>query len=130
MELTLDIGNTLQHLPTSISLVASVGALFFGVWLKTKKINVEDKVSSSNIQVMQVESLMKQINLLSDELDKTRQQLTDLHLQNVQLMAQLREANKRIGELEASLNKVTQFGDSGFLDSTMLAQTWPEKPGI
>ena len=103
MELTLDIGSTLQHLPTTASLVASFVILILGLWLKIKKSDVEEKKNESDIQIAQVDSLMQQIKLLSDELDRTRKQLTDLHLQNLELMEQLREANKRIGELERAL---------------------------
>lgn len=105
MELTLDIGNTLQHLPTSLSFIASLGILTLGLWLKIKKSDVEEKKSESEIQIAQVESLMQQIKLLSDELDRTRKQLTELHLQNLELMEQLREANRRIGELELVLER-------------------------
>lgn len=103
MELALDLGNTLQHLPASLSFIVSLGILILGVWLKIKKTDVEEKKNQSDIQIAQVESLMQQIKLLSDELDRTRKQLSDLHIQNLELMEQLREANKRIGELERAL---------------------------
>ncbi len=103
MELALDLGNTLQHLPASLSFIVSLGILILGVWLKIKKTDVEEKKNQSDIQIAQVESLMQQIKLLSDELDRTRKQLSDLHIQNLELMEQLREANKRIDELERAL---------------------------
>lgn len=102
MELTLDVGSTIQHLPTT-GLVASFVILFLTLWLKIKKTDVEEKKSESEIQLALVENLMQQIKLLSDELDRTRKQLTDLHLQNLELMRQLRKANRRIGELERAL---------------------------
>lgn len=111
MELALNLGNTLQHLPASLSFIASLGILILGVWLKIKKTDVEEKKNESDIQIAQVESLMQQIKLLSDELDRTRKQLSDLHLQNLELMEQLREANKRIGELERALAQ-THFRES------------------
>ena len=48
---------------------------------------------------------MEQIEMLSDELSKTREQLTNLHEQNINLMAELRNANRRIGELEVLIEK-------------------------
>ena len=103
MDRTFDLGNTLQHLPASLSFIVSLGILILGVWLKIKKTDAEEKKNESDIQIAQVESLMQQIKLLSDELDRTRKQLSDLHLQNLELMGQLREANKRISELERAL---------------------------
>lgn len=103
MEQIFDLGKTLQRLPASLSFITSLGILILGVWLKIKKADAEEKKNESDIQIAQVESLMQQIKLLSDELDRTRKQLSDLHLQNLELMEQLREANKRISELERAL---------------------------
>jgi predicted nucleic acid-binding Zn-ribbon protein len=54
---------------------------------------------------------MAQIELLSDELEKTRQQLTELHNQNIELMKQLREANHRISELEMLLDTTNRINE-------------------
>lgn len=48
-------------------------------------------------------NLMDHINILNNELEKTRVQLTDLHNQNLELMEKIREANKKISELENAL---------------------------
>ena len=121
MELALDLGNILQHLPASLSFIVSLGILILGVWLKIKKTDVEEKKNQSDIQIAQVESLMQQIKLLSDELDRTRKQLSDLHIQNLELMEQLREANKRIGELERALAQTYGHESNSGFNHTKLA---------
>ena len=109
MEITLSIADILQNLierlPAAASLFLSLCVVAFGFWLKFKKSGTDNKVSENNIQIAQVESLMKQINLLSSELDRTRKQLTELHEQNIELMSELREANRRISELEFTLEQ-------------------------
>jgi len=107
MEYPVDLVKLLTNLPASFSFIASIVILVLGLWLKVKKTDYEGKKSESDIQVARVESLMRQINLLSEELDKTRNQLADLHRQNLELMLQLREANKRIGQLEIALEKAS-----------------------
>jgi uncharacterized coiled-coil protein SlyX len=68
-----------------------------------RNVNVEEKTSAGSFQVKQIETLMSQIVMLSDELTKTRTQLSAMHEQNLKLMEELREANHRIGELEKML---------------------------
>jgi chaperonin cofactor prefoldin len=43
--------------------------------------------------------------MLSAELSKARDQLSQIHEQNVKLMHQIRDSNSRIQELEDLLNK-------------------------
>lgn len=106
---SLDIIKTLSQLPPSISLVASVFILTISIWMSIKKVNTQDKKFKNEIQVAQVESLLHQIKLLSEELDKTRNQLSFLHEENIKLMDKLREANKRISELELSLSRLSEI---------------------
>jgi K+/H+ antiporter YhaU regulatory subunit KhtT len=94
-----------KNLPASASILVSVVAILVAFVLQRKKINIEEKTSISSTQQQQIQTLMNQITFLSEELEKTREQLTDLHNQNIELMTQLREANRRIGELEALLDK-------------------------
>ena len=94
-----------KSVPPGASVLLSLIAIFVAFMLQRKKINIEEKTSISTTQQKQIESLMAQITLLSDELEKTREQLSELHNQNIELMTQLREANRRIGELEALLDK-------------------------
>ena len=105
MELLKELFTLFSHLPTAISIVMSGVALLLVWWMNFRKVDIEEKTSSSAIHERQIDSLMKQIELLSEELEKTRQQLNDLHTQNIELMTQLREANRRIGELETMLEK-------------------------
>lgn len=97
----------IKNLPPVASLFLSLLAIGIAFYLQKSKINIEKKTSITNAQQKQIDSLMQQITLLSDELGKTREQLSDLHNQNVELMTQLREANRRIGELETLLAKYT-----------------------
>lgn len=97
----------IKNLPPAASLFLSLLAIGVAFYLQKSKINIEKKTSITNAQQKQIDSLMQQITLLSDELGKTREQLSDLHNQNVELMTQLREANRRIGELETLLAKYT-----------------------
>lgn len=97
----------IKNLPPTASLFLSLLAIGIAFYLQKSKINIEKKTSITNAQQKQIDSLMQQITLLSDELGKTREQLSDLHNQNVELMTQLREANRRIGELETLLAKYT-----------------------
>lgn len=94
-----------KSLPASASVILSFIAIGIAFFLQRKKINIEETTSISSNQQKQIDSLMSQIQLLSDELEKTRQQLSELHNQNIELMKQLREANHRIGELEMLLDK-------------------------
>lgn len=105
MELIKELFTLFAHLPTAISIFMSGIALVLVWWMNHRKVDIEEKTSSSSIHERQMQSLMKQIELLSEELEKTRQQLNDLHQQNIELMTQLREANRRIGELETMLDK-------------------------
>lgn len=105
MELTIAVDTLLTNAPTTISVTVAVLSAIYAGYLKYRKVDIEDKTSVSSIQSNQVKSLMDQITLLSDELVKTRTQLTELHEQNIHLMEELREANRRIGELEDAINK-------------------------
>lgn len=93
-------------LPTTVSVLISGLSVLLAFWLNRRKVNIEEKTSISVTAAQQVEMLMSQIMMLSAELEKTRAQLSDLHAQNIDLMAEIRAANKRIGELEMSINLV------------------------
>lgn len=80
-------------------IILGVGALLF-----FKKTNIQEITSVGTIQHQQIEGLMQQVTLLSEELSKARKQLSDIHEQNVVLMQQVRDSNKRIQELEDKLN--------------------------
>ncbi len=105
MELTLGIDSIIGNMPTVVSVSLSVIALFFATWLKFRKVDIEEKTSVTSSQAKQVESLMAQIDQLSTQLLKTREQLDQLHEQNIHLMEELRNANKRITELESLLDR-------------------------
>jgi septal ring factor EnvC (AmiA/AmiB activator) len=105
MELKFDLITAFQRIPNSFSWVLSFLLFLFAVWVTFKKTANEESKNISEIQASQTGVLINQIKLLSDELDRTRKQLSDLHLQNLELMVQLRDANKRISELEMTLLK-------------------------
>ena len=87
-------------MPTAISAMISAAAIVLLFILNRRKVDIEENTSLSAATARQVDSLMAQIVLLSNELEKTREQLTVLHDQNIELMTALRAANRRIGELE------------------------------
>ena len=98
--MTLDIGSFISDLPTTISVVFSLVALAITGFLHFRKVNIEDKTSSSSVHERQVKSLIDQIDQLSEDLKEARKQLQEIHNQNIELMKQLRNANHRIAELE------------------------------
>lgn len=105
MEMTISLDQLLSNTPALISGISSILAIVFATWLKMRNVDIEAKTSAGSFQVKQIETLMSQIVLLSDELTKTRNQLTEMHEQNITLMEELRSANHRIGELETLLSK-------------------------
>lgn len=103
MELAVEILKLMKELPVAVSVILSLGAAVIVGFAHYRKIDIANKTSSSSIQEQQIESLMKQIKLLSEELTQARHQLTEIHNQNIKLMEQLRSANQRIGELEIAI---------------------------
>ena len=101
--MTLSIDQLLSNTPAVISGVSGLLSLIFAAWLRWRNVDIEEKTSAGTFQVKQIETLMMQITLLSDELTKTRTQLSEMHEQNITLMTELRSANHRIGELELLL---------------------------
>lgn len=94
-----------DNAPAVFTGLMTATAGIFGWILQRKKINIEDKTTSSMIEKTRIDSLISQIEMLSQELISTRHQITELHEQNIILMSQLREANKRISELEMSIER-------------------------
>lgn len=86
--------------PETISVGLAILALIVAVYLFTKKSGIEEITSNNAIQTIQVKTLLDQVHFLSDELDKARRQLDEIHQQNIHLMEQLRESNRKIQELE------------------------------
>lgn len=85
-------------------LVISIIALLFGAWLMVKKTKIHEVTSIGDIQQKQITTLLSQIEFLSEELSKTRKEISELHEQNVRLMSQLRVSNERLEELENILD--------------------------
>lgn len=106
------IATIFGSLPATASVLISILAIGLTWFLNYKKVEVEDKNSFNNIQQQQVKSLMDQIELLSRELQQAREQLANIHNQNIQLMEQLRLSNRRISELEQILDRYKD--DNGF----------------
>jgi TolA-binding protein len=114
MEMTVDMGNIFAHLPTTISVIFSLIALAITGFLHFRKVNIEDKTSSSSVHERQVKSLIDQIDQLSEDLKEARKQLQEIHNQNIELMKQLRNANHRIAELEIVLQEAKRHNPSIF----------------
>ena len=106
MEMPYGLDTIFSSLPTTISVLISGLSVLLAFWLNRRKVNIEEKTSISATAAQQVEMLMAQILMLSNELEKTRAQLSDLHAQNIDLMSEIRAANKRIGELEMTISSV------------------------
>lgn len=93
-----------SFIPFSVNMFTSVLVVILAGWFKWKTLKAETESKEEEAHVKQIDSMIDQIKLLSTELDKARNQLTELHAQNISLMSELRTANKRIGELEKNIN--------------------------
>lgn len=82
------------------SVILSFLALIGGAIFYFKKTKIDEYTSVGTVQHQQIDSLLEEVKLLSEELSKARQQLSEIHEQNVKLMVQIRESNLRIQELE------------------------------
>ena len=116
-DLILNIPKLLEGLPQSVSTLVIVLLVLIGVRWKEKKTNVEVRKVDDDIRGQQISGLMAQIKVLTDQIKtltediahyqvqigELRGQLDDKYRQNIQLTTQLKEANKRISELEISL---------------------------
>lgn len=116
-DLILNIPKLLEGLPQSVSTLVIVLLVLIGVRWKEKKTNVEVRKVDDDIRGQQISGLMAQIKVLTDQIKtltediahyqvqigELRSQLDDQYRQNIQLTTQLKEANKRISELEISL---------------------------
>lgn len=87
----------------SFSIFLSISALIIGGVLYFRKTNIAEVTSVGELQQKQIEGLLDQVKLLSDELAKARKQLTEIHNLNIQLMENVRENHKQIQELEKAL---------------------------
>ncbi len=88
---------------SALSAVIALATLIFGGYLYFRKTNIAEVTSVGTLQQQQITSLLAQIEFLSTELAKARTQLAEIHEQNIHLMEQVRESNKRIQELEQML---------------------------
>jgi septal ring factor EnvC (AmiA/AmiB activator) len=114
MEMTIDVGTMFSNLPTTVSVLFSLIALAVTGFLHFRKVNIEDKTSSSSVHERQVKSLIEQIEQLSSDLTEARKQLQEIHNQNIELMKQLRNANHRIAELEIVIQEAKRENPSIF----------------
>jgi peptidoglycan hydrolase CwlO-like protein len=105
----MDFSTVIIALLTDRSTITSLifGSIIIGVsfWFTYRKNTNEEKETEGNIHSSQIKSLLDQIELLSKELTQAREQLTEIHTQNIILMEQVRSSNKRIGELESLLDR-------------------------
>jgi len=105
MELTITLDQVLSNIPTLLSIIGSIVIAIVGTWLKLRNIDIGEKTTAPTYQANQIETLMKQIELFSDELTKARNQIQEMHDHNIELMEQLRIANQKINDLELLLQK-------------------------
>jgi hypothetical protein len=99
---TLILGafNKLAESPGILPVIISVAVLLFGAFIFIRKTAIEENTSAGALHSQQIETLMAQVKMLSDELTLARQQLHDIHAQNMDLMKHVRVSNLRIQELE------------------------------
>jgi TolA-binding protein len=85
--------------------VTAALSLILAAFIYLRRVNIDERTTTSDIELRRIDSLMKQIDQLTRELDETRKQIIELHNQNVQLMVQLRDANAKISDLEVSIQE-------------------------
>ena len=117
----------LTELPSSVSMALSIISALIAGWMYIKKVNIDEKTSNSSIQKIQITSLLEQIEMLSTDLTLARQQIRQLHEQNVQLMVELREANTRITAMESALDR-KKFGRRKYDNNEDLPVVDPIEP--
>jgi hypothetical protein len=88
-----------------ISAIIAFGVLGIAGYLFIRKTSIEEVTSAGALHTQQIDSLIKQVTLLSEELTLARAQLKEIHDQNVLLMQQVRDSTKRIQELEDLLSR-------------------------
>lgn len=87
------------------SAIMAFGILLIAGYMFLRKTSIEEVTSAGALHTQQIESLMQQVKLLSEELTLARTQLKEIHDQNIALMQQVRDSSKRIQELEDLLSK-------------------------
>lgn len=103
MEIIPILVNLTSQVNGAVGLIISLFAIVVVAWAGYKKVDVDERTSNSMVHERQIDSLINQIDLLSKELTLARNQLTEIHEQNINLMSHLRLANHRITELEVML---------------------------
>lgn len=93
-------------LSSPVAAVLAACALLATAYLQWKKVKIEETHSYATSHNETMELLMKQINVLGEQLESTREQLNELHDRNIDLMNRLREANSKIAELELILTSL------------------------
>ena len=88
---------------SGVSFLISIAALIGGGILYFRKTNIEEITSIGTLQQTNIKGMLEQVAFLSEELTKARKQLAEIHEQNIKLMEEVRESNKRIQELERML---------------------------
>jgi Tfp pilus assembly protein PilO len=103
MELLNVFLEAVPSIPTFYTVVFAAFALIVTGYLQYKKVDILEKTGASTAHKELMEVLLAQIEMLSQQLDHTREQLNELHDRNIMLMGQLREANFKIADLEHTL---------------------------
>lgn len=117
MEMALNVGSILEKQPSIVGLVLTILIVGVTLLLKWHKETTEGGKVKNDIHLAQIDILMNQIRLLSEELERTRRQLAELQGQNLQLISQLGESNRQIGELEAALVFHTTDDRAGLMNN-------------
>ncbi len=101
----------IPNLPAGISTLIAVSFILIGAYIYIKRVDIDSKVSTSSIELKRIDSLMSQIDSLTNALSITRDELQNLHSQNMELIRELRGANLRISELETIIRQISTDRD-------------------
>lgn len=107
MEMTFQAAKLLENIPQGLGAWFTIFLLVVGLWFKYKKNEQEERKLEHDTHKQLVETLNAQVKTLNEQLEATRIQMNELHSQNLVLMTQLRESNRRIVELETKLSMYT-----------------------
>jgi hypothetical protein len=83
-------------------------ALIIGGYVFIRRSNIEGATSVGRLHEKQINNLLSQIQTLSEELKEAREELSRIHMQNMQLLVEISDSNIRIRELESMISELSR----------------------
>lgn len=77
------------------------------IYVHVKKVKTEEEKQHVANQDRQIKTLLEQVGFLSEELQKARSELHEIHEQNMRLLQEIAAANIKIKELESLIEKLS-----------------------